>query len=108
MRGPGGGYKLARGGKDITVADIIYAVDEPLDATQCGGKQNCHDDHQCMTHELWASLNRHMVDFLDSVTLHDLVEEQKNKRSPAAVDASGVRRPVMFQEPRVVSDTTVA
>ncbi len=40
MRGPGGGYKLARGGKDITVADIIYAVDEPLDATQCGGKQN--------------------------------------------------------------------
>jgi Rrf2 family iron-sulfur cluster assembly transcriptional regulator len=108
MRGPGGGYKLARGGKDITVADIIYAVDEPLDATQCGGKQNCHDDHQCMTHELWASLNRHMVDFLDSVTLHDLVEEQKNKRSPSAADASGVRRPVMFQEPRVVSDTTVA
>ncbi|WVN41143.1 Fe-S cluster assembly transcriptional regulator IscR [beta proteobacterium MWH-UniP1] len=107
MRGPGGGYKLARGGKDITVADIIYAVDEPLDATQCGGKQNCHDDHQCMTHELWASLNRHMVDFLDSVTLHDLVEEQKTKRVIPSIEAP-VRRHVMFQEPRSVSDTTVA
>jgi Rrf2 family iron-sulfur cluster assembly transcriptional regulator len=62
MRGPGGGYRLARSSKDITVADIIYAVDEPLDATQCGGKQNCHEDQVCMTHELWASLNRHMVD----------------------------------------------
>ena len=107
VRGPGGGYNLVRRPEDITVADIIIAVDEPLDATQCGGKQNCHDDHQCMTHELWASLNRHMVDFLDSVTLHDLVEEQKTKRAVPAMDAP-VRRHVMFQEPRSVSDTTVA
>jgi Rrf2 family iron-sulfur cluster assembly transcriptional regulator len=109
MRGPGGGYKLARGGKDITVADIIYAVDEPLDATQCGGKQNCHEDQQCMTHELWASLNRHMVDFLDSVTLNDLVEEQKTKRGQGlAADSVAVRRHVMFQEPRSIPDTTAA
>ncbi len=107
MRGPGGCYKLARGAKDITVADIIYAVDEPLDATQCGGKQNCHEDQQCMTHELWASLNRHMVDFLDSVTLQDLVDEQRNKRGAPATDASGVTRHVMFQENRALSDTTV-
>lgn len=108
MRGPGGGYKLARSAKDITVADIIYAVDEPLDATQCGGKQNCHDDGQCMTHELWASLNRHMVDFLDSVSLHDLVEEQRGKRHTPAQEPVTVRRHVMFQEPRLVSDTTAA
>ncbi|MEN9772306.1 MAG: HTH-type transcriptional regulator iscR [Pseudomonadota bacterium] len=108
MRGPGGGYKLARNAKDITVADIIYAVDEPLDATQCGGKQNCHDDGQCMTHELWASLNRHMVDFLDSVSLHDLVEEQRGKRHQPAPESVTVRRHVMFQEPRLVSDTTAA
>ena len=80
MRGPGGGYKLARGGKDITVADIIYAVDEPLDATQCGGKENCHGEgNRCMTHELWAALNAKMVDFLDSVTLQKLVDEQLAK-----------------------------
>ena len=46
-RGPGGGYTLARGLKDITVADIIFAVDEPLDATQCGGKENCTEEGQC-------------------------------------------------------------
>jgi Rrf2 family transcriptional regulator, iron-sulfur cluster assembly transcription factor len=109
MRGPGGGYKLARDGKDITVADIIYAVDEPLDATQCGGKQNCHEDQQCMTHELWASLNRHMVDFLDSVSLQDLVEEQRNKRGVSvAADAAPIRRHVMFQEPRSIADTKAA
>jgi len=84
VRGPGGGYNLARRPEDITVADIIIAVDEPLDATQCGGKQNCHSDGEshgtrCMTHDLWATLNAKMVDYLDSVSLKDLVEQQKNK-----------------------------
>jgi Rrf2 family transcriptional regulator, iron-sulfur cluster assembly transcription factor len=76
-RGPGGGYTLGRVAKDITVADIIFAVDEPLDATQCGGKENCQDDQRCMTHDLWANLNARMVDYLDSVSLADLVEQQK-------------------------------
>jgi Rrf2 family iron-sulfur cluster assembly transcriptional regulator len=97
MRGPGGGYKLARAGKDITVADIIYAVDEPLDATQCGGKQNCHDEQICMTHELWASLNRHMVDFLDGISLQDLVDEQRQKLAGAK---QSVTRHVVFHEER--------
>lgn len=77
VRGPGGGYTLATGADEVTVADIIVAVDEPLDATQCGGKGNCHDEHVCMTHELWTELNRHMFDFLDSVTLASLVERQR-------------------------------
>ena len=68
----------------VTVADIIIAVDEPIDATQCGGKENCHgadaaSGTRCMTHELWATLNAKMVDYLDSVTLQDLVEQQKQK-----------------------------
>jgi Rrf2 family iron-sulfur cluster assembly transcriptional regulator len=47
VRGPGGGYTLARRAEDVTVADIIIAVDEPLDATQCGGKENCQgSDHE--------------------------------------------------------------
>lgn len=78
-RGPGGGYTLGKPMADISVADIIYAVDEPLDATQCGGKENCVNDQRCMTHDLWASLNRVMVDYLDSVTLRDLAEKQREK-----------------------------
>jgi Rrf2 family iron-sulfur cluster assembly transcriptional regulator len=78
-RGPGGGYTLGRPAKDLTVADIIFAVDEPLDATQCGGKENCHDDQRCMTHDLWANLNARMVEYLDSVNLADLVEQQKQR-----------------------------
>ena len=57
VRGPGGGYNLARDMAKVSVADIILAVDEPIDATQCGGKENCHDDQKCLTHDLWAALN---------------------------------------------------
>src|SRR5450830_1559839 len=68
----------------VTVADIIIAVDEPLDATQCGGKENCHGADpatgaRCMTHELWSTLNEKMVDYLDSVSLQDLVDQQQSK-----------------------------
>jgi Rrf2 family iron-sulfur cluster assembly transcriptional regulator len=86
-RGPGGGYTLGRVAKDITVADIIFAVDEPLDATQCGGKENCQDDQRCMTHDLWANLNARMVDYLDSVSLADLVEQQKARVDKGAGSA---------------------
>jgi len=90
IRGPGGGYSLARRADKVTVADIIIAVDEPLDATQCGGKENCHGADaatgvRCMTHELWATLNEKMVDYLDSVSLQDLVDQQKQKNSEQAV-----------------------
>jgi len=79
VRGPGGGYNLARTPQSITVAEIISAVDEPLDATQCGGKENCHDDRRCMTHDLWATLNEKMHDYLSSVTLGDLLAHQQGK-----------------------------
>lgn len=94
VRGPGGGYTLATGADEVTVADIIVAVDEPLDATQCGGKGNCHDEHVCMTHELWTELNRHMFDFLDSVTLANLVERQRKAGTNVTVlkDERRVRR----------------
>ena len=90
IRGPGGGYSLARRADKVTVADIIIAVDEPLDATQCGGKENCHGADaatgaRCMTHELWATLNEKMVDYLDSVSLQDLVDQQKQKNADQAV-----------------------
>ena len=57
VRGPGGGYNLARKAEDVTVADIVIAVDEQLDATQCGGKENCHDDQKCITHDLLSLIH---------------------------------------------------
>ncbi len=78
-RGPGGGYTLGRPMKTVTVADIISAVDEPLDARQCGGDANCDEESNgpCMTHELWTNLTKKMVEYLESVSLADLVEQQK-------------------------------
>ncbi|AOY01646.1 Fe-S cluster assembly transcriptional regulator IscR [Jeongeupia sp. USM3] len=98
VRGPGGGYCLALPAREITVAAIICAVDEPIDATQCGGKENCLEEHRCMTHDLWSGLNATIFDFLSSVTLAQLVEQQQEKlrrRSDAAnvlVDARGARQ----------------
>jgi Rrf2 family iron-sulfur cluster assembly transcriptional regulator len=83
VRGPGGGYNLAQAAQGITVADIVTAVDETLDATQCGGRENCHEEKRCMTHDLWATLNEKMYDYLSSVTLADLVAHQAGK--PVAV-----------------------
>jgi Rrf2 family iron-sulfur cluster assembly transcriptional regulator len=85
VRGPGGGYCIARPFDQVAVADIIRAVDEHLDATQCGGRENCHDEHRCMTHDLWSTLNARMFDYLASVTLADLVEREKAKRGLGAV-----------------------
>jgi Rrf2 family iron-sulfur cluster assembly transcriptional regulator len=80
VRGPGGGYRLARGAVQISIADIIHAVDESIDATQCGGKENCHDDQKCLTHDLWARLNDHIFNYLGAITLKQLIDEQKAKQ----------------------------
>jgi len=110
-RGPGGGYTLGRKASDITVADIIVSVDEPLDATNCGGKENCHGEGgRCMTHELWASLNSRMVEFLDSVSLQKLVDDQLAKgwvieNTPPvkkAVFAAPAVKPVRINAPNSV------
>ena len=85
VRGPGGGYNLARAADAVSVADVIVAVDEPIDQTQCGGRENCMDDRRCMTHELWAALNAHIFSFLRSVTLADLVRQQQPKNGDVAV-----------------------
>lgn len=85
VRGPGGGYCIARPLDQVSVADIIRAVDEPLDATQCGGRENCIEEHRCMTHDLWATLNVKMYDYLSSVSLGDLVAKQKLKAAGTMV-----------------------
>ena len=98
VRGPGGGYSLAKDMAQVSVAEIILAVDEPIDATQCGGKENCQDDKRCMTHELWANLNTHIFAFLRSVTLEQLVRQQ-DKQVAVLQDH---RTPAEKPEPAVV------
>jgi Rrf2 family iron-sulfur cluster assembly transcriptional regulator len=85
VRGPGGGYNLARPAQEVSVADIIVAVDEPIDATQCGGKENCKDEQKCITHDQWTDLNKHIFDYLGAVKLSELVAKQTEKSSDVAV-----------------------
>jgi Rrf2 family transcriptional regulator, iron-sulfur cluster assembly transcription factor len=79
VRGPGGGYHLARDASELSVADIVRAVEEPLDSTQCGGRENCHGNERCMTHDLWEELNTTVYGFLAGVKLSQLVEKQRTK-----------------------------
>lgn len=78
IRGPGGGYQLAHKPETISVSEIISAVDEQIDATQCGGNQNCTDGGPCMTHDLWASLNQKILTYLSGISLQDMVLSQEN------------------------------
>src|ERR1700693_1271818 len=95
VRGPGGGYRRPRPAGAGSVADVILAVDEPIDATQCGGKENCLDDRRCMTHELWAGLNSHIFSFLRSVTLEQLVRQQDKQEVSVLQD----HRPAAGKKP---------
>jgi Rrf2 family transcriptional regulator, iron-sulfur cluster assembly transcription factor len=82
-RGPGGGYMLTRPALEISVADIITAVDEPIDATSCGGQENCVEDQKCITHDLWQSLNDHIFTFLRGVTLANLIDDLDRRKREA-------------------------
>ena len=84
VRGPGGGYRLAKPADQICVSVIINAVDELIDATQCGGEENCKDDKRCMTHDLWTSLNSKIFEYLSGISLADLVQNELASKSKAA------------------------
>jgi len=79
VRGPGGGYRLARPGSDIRVSDIILAVDEPIQATRCapGTPAGCHNNKgRCLTHDLWEELSNQIYLYLSSVTLEEVVQRR--------------------------------
>ncbi len=77
IRGPGGGYTLSGSADDINIADIIAAVDEPIDATKCGGEANCHNEKACLTHDLWMGLSHQIKDYLKGITLGQLIENHR-------------------------------
>ena len=74
-RGPGGGYVLARDVDEISIADIVVAVDEPLDITECEGMQNCREGKRCLTHGLWSELSEQLYSFLSGIRLGQLMRE---------------------------------
>lgn len=79
-RGPGGGYSLSRDAHEITVAAVVTAVDENVDATRCGGRGDCQDGRRCLTHELWSELSDQIYGFLSEISLGDLVDQGRSKQ----------------------------
>lgn len=77
VRGPGGGYQLARNMDSIDVAEVIDAVNESVDATRCQGTSGCHSGDTCLTHHLWQGLSQQIHDFLSGITLADLVNKRE-------------------------------
>lgn len=75
VRGPGGGYVLAAPANHINIAQIIAAAEDKLDATQCSSKGNCHKGSPCLTHNLWANLNKTIDDYLSNITLQSIVND---------------------------------
>lgn len=85
-RGPGGGYKLSRDSDDITVLDVIAAVDEKVDSTACEGKGNCHGEEHCLSHELWTSLSEQIKIYLSGISLGKVVRDyEKSKRNDKVI-----------------------
>lgn len=76
VRGPGGGYQLMGSTAEISVAQVVDAVSESLDATRCEGKGNCHEGEVCLTHHLWENLSEQIHNFLSDITLADLVSRK--------------------------------
>ena len=74
VRGPGGGYRLAKPASEISIAQIVRAVDEKVDVTNCNGEGDCQDGERCLTHELWSDLSDRLYEFLDGITLAQFVD----------------------------------
>lgn len=87
VRGPGGGYYLGKESGDISIADIICAVDEWVEFTRCGGREDCRNGQKCLTHSLWDQLSEEIFRFLSDISLRDLVE-RGGSRDPRLAPAA--------------------
>lgn len=86
VRGPGGGYGLAHPSNEISISQIISAVDESVDTTRCHGAHNCQNNELCLTHDLWEDLSNRIHDYLSQITLGDLMDRQRVKKVAARQD----------------------
>ena len=87
-RGPGGGYKLGQPPEQISVGMIIDAVDENVKATKCDSTGGCNDGKRCLTHSLWDDLSARISDFLDNISLADLMANNEIKQMVKEQDNS--------------------
>lgn len=94
VRGPGGGYLLGRDASDISIAEVILAVNEPMDATRCQGQGNCDDGQTCLTHQLWQDLSEQINQFLRGISLASIIEQNEIKEISE-------RQEVQFEEQRI-------
>jgi Rrf2 family iron-sulfur cluster assembly transcriptional regulator len=80
VRGPGGGYVLNKIPSEINLLDVITAVDENIDQTQCGGAMNCINEKPCLTHFIWTDLNSIINKYMQGINLGDIAlrEDVKN------------------------------
>ena len=70
---------LAREPESISIADIVTSVDECIDVTMCAGRENCFDGERCLTHELWSELSSKIFEFLDEISLQELISRERNR-----------------------------
>ena len=87
VRGPGGGYSLARDPDAISIAEIVTAVDEKVDVTRCGGSENCQEGERCLSHELWTDLSRQIYEYMDGISLGELIRRPMVCQVAARQDA---------------------
>tara|TARA_B100000676_G_scaffold154543_1_gene152440 strand:+ start:1821 stop:2258 length:438 start_codon:yes stop_codon:yes gene_type:complete len=78
IKGPGGGYMLSKGADDIVISEVIQAVDEDIETTACNGKSNCHNNHQCISHNLWQDLGTEIKNFLSDITLQQVISKNNS------------------------------
>ena len=78
IKGPCGGYKLSKDANEIVISEVIQAVDENLETTACNGKANCHNNKQCLSHNLWEDLGEEIKNFLSDVTLQQVITKQNS------------------------------
>ena len=104
-RGPGGGYRLAQDASEVSIAGIISAVDEKADLTRCGGKSDCQQGEECLTHELWAELSEKIYQVLDDISLADLIQrprvrevaERQNEKRESSMNETPAIQKVSLQ-----------
>jgi Rrf2 family iron-sulfur cluster assembly transcriptional regulator len=99
VRGPGGGYRLSRPSGQVTIAQIISAVDEKVDAKRCGGKEDCQHGERCLTHELWDELSQRLYDFLDGITLAQFANRPEVREVAQRQDRHYPRQQMMIRRP---------
>ena len=92
QRGPNGGYRLARDSAEISVVDVINAVDERIDTVRCGGRTNCQKNQQCLTHTLWEDMDQRIRDLFADIYISDIVSNNKVLEISARQDAYWVRQ----------------